>query len=121
MAGAVDDPAAWNQVFNIGADQPLALNDLAAARRGAMGVEPAIAHLPARHEVLHAHSSHDKIARVFGDRSTTSLDDGLRRWRRGCGPTAPGRRRRSRRSRSSGTCQRHGAGDNVREATVCRN
>ena len=42
-----------------------------------MGVEPRIIHLPPRHEVQHAHSSHDKIARVFGDRATTPLDDGF--------------------------------------------
>ena len=37
------------------------LNDLAARVAAAMGVAPAIAHLPARHEVLHAHSSHAKM------------------------------------------------------------
>ena len=44
----------------------------------AMGVAPEIEYLPARHEVLHAHSSHDKIARVLGHRPATPLDDGLR-------------------------------------------
>jgi UDP-glucose 4-epimerase len=77
MVRAIDEPAAWNQIFNVGADDPWTLNDLAARVAAAMGVEPAIAYLPARHEVLHAHSSHDKIARVLGHHSTTSLDDGL--------------------------------------------
>ena len=77
MVRAIDEPAAWNQIFNVGADDPWTLNDLAARVAAAMGVEPAIAYLPARHEVLHAHSSHDKIARVLDHRSTTSLDDGL--------------------------------------------
>ena len=44
----------------------------------AMGVEPRIAYLEARQEVRHAHSSHDNVRRVFGDRPHTTLDDGLR-------------------------------------------
>ena len=78
MAAAIDQPSAWNQVFNVGADQPWPLNDLAGRVAAAMGVAPRIVHLPARHEVHNAHSSHDKIQRVFGHREPTSLDDGLR-------------------------------------------
>ena len=77
IAEAIDVPAAWNQVFNIGADRPYSLNELADAIARAMGVAPHVMHLPARHEVQHAHSSHEKIRRVFGDRPTTSLRDGL--------------------------------------------
>jgi UDP-glucose 4-epimerase len=77
MAAAIDEPRAWNQVFNVGADQPWTLNELAGRVAVAMGVPPCITHLPARHEVHDAHSSHDKIQRVFGLRGTTSLDDGL--------------------------------------------
>jgi UDP-glucose 4-epimerase len=78
MAAAVDEPRAWNHVFNVGADQPWPLNELAERVAAAMGVRPRIAHLPARHEVHNAHSSHDKIRHVLGHRETTSLDDGLR-------------------------------------------
>jgi UDP-glucose 4-epimerase len=78
IAGAIDEPRAWNEVFNVGADQPFTLNELARSVAAAMGVEPRVEHLPARHEVRHAHSSHDKIQRVFGRRNTTPLDDGLR-------------------------------------------
>jgi UDP-glucose 4-epimerase len=78
MAAAIDHPAAWNQVFNVGADEPFTLNELARRVAAAMGVEPRITHLPARQEVHHAHSSHDKIGRVFGRRGSTPLDDGLR-------------------------------------------
>jgi UDP-glucose 4-epimerase len=34
-------------------------------------------HLPRRHEVLHAYSSHTKVRRVFGERKLTTLDEGL--------------------------------------------
>jgi UDP-glucose 4-epimerase len=77
MAAAIDEPRAWNQVFNVGADQPWPLNDLAARVAAAMGVAPRITHLPARHEVHDAHSSHEKIRRVFGHHAATPLDEGL--------------------------------------------
>jgi UDP-glucose 4-epimerase len=79
MAEAMEVPGAWNQVFNIGADQPYALNELAGAVARAMGVPPEIRYLEARQEVVHAHSSHDKLRRTFGDHPHTSLDDGLAR------------------------------------------
>jgi UDP-glucose 4-epimerase len=78
LAEAIDVPAAWNEVFNVGADRPYSLNELAAAVAAAMGVEPCVQHLEARHEVAHAHASHDKIVRVFGTRGPTPLDEGLR-------------------------------------------
>ncbi len=78
MAEAIDVPAAWNQTFNIGADAPWCLNDLAHAVAHAMGVDSRIIHLPARQEVQHAYSSHDKLREIFGVRPSTALEDGLR-------------------------------------------
>lgn len=94
MAEAIDLPAAWNQTFNIGADQPWCLNDLAHAVAHAMDVEPHIVHLPPRQEVRHAYSSHEKLHQAFGTRSSTTLEDGLRSmatWVRehGARPSAP--------------------------------
>lgn len=77
MAETLDIPSAWNQVFNIGADEPYRLNDLAHGVARAMGVAPEIRYVAARQEVMHAHSSHEKLRRVFGDRPHTPLDDGL--------------------------------------------
>jgi UDP-glucose 4-epimerase len=79
IAEAVEIPTAYNQVFNVGADQPFSVNELAACVAKSMGVEPDIVHLPARNEVLNAYSSHEKIQRTFGNRKLVSLDDGLRR------------------------------------------
>ncbi len=78
IAESIERPQAWNQVFNVGADDPYALNDLAREVARAMGVEPKIEHLPARQEVVHAHSSHAKLRAVFGERRHTALADGLR-------------------------------------------
>jgi UDP-glucose 4-epimerase len=77
MVAALDTPAAFNQVFNIGADQPYTVNELAEAVARAMGVDPCIAHVPARNEVISAYSSHEKVCRVFGERRLHTLDEGL--------------------------------------------
>ena len=79
LAEAIDTPAAYNQIFNIGADQPYTVNELAEAVACAMGVAPNILRTPARNEVVSAYSSHEKLARVFGERQTFSLEDGLQR------------------------------------------
>lgn len=77
MVDALETPAAYNQIFNVGADQPYTVNALAAAVARAMGVEPQIRHLPARNEVVNAYSSHAKVERVFGARRRHDLDEGL--------------------------------------------
>jgi UDP-glucose 4-epimerase len=77
IAESIEVPAAYNQLFNIGADQPYSVNELAACVARAMGVEPQIAHLPPRNEVMNAYSSHAKLRKVFGARKLFSLDEGL--------------------------------------------
>ena len=79
MADAIAVPEARNEVFNIGADRPCSLNELACAVAAAMGVAPDVVHLPRRLEVQHAYAAHDKLRRVFGVRPETSLDEGLAR------------------------------------------
>ena len=79
MADCIETPAAWNQVFNIGADTPYTVNALARAVAQAMGVAPAIEYLPARQEVLNAWSSHAAVRRVFGERPQHTLEEGLAR------------------------------------------
>ena len=79
MADAIACEAAWNQVFNIGADQPCTLNELARAVSRVMGFDTGTLHLPARQEVLHAHSTHDKVRRILGVRTGTTLEAGLQR------------------------------------------
>jgi UDP-glucose 4-epimerase len=79
MADAISVPAAYNEIFNIGADQPCTVNDLAQSVARAMGVTPNIMHLPARNEVQFAYSSHEKIRRVFGERRLYALEEGLMR------------------------------------------
>jgi len=82
IAEAVDVPAARNQVFNLGADQPYSIADLALAVAHAMGVAPAVAYLPQRNEVVHTYSAHHRVREVFGDRPTHDLEAGLERMAR---------------------------------------
>jgi UDP-glucose 4-epimerase len=77
IAKAIEEPAAYNQIFNIGADQPYTVNELAAAVAKAMDVEPNVIYLPARNEVLNAYSSHEKVRNVFGQKKLHTLEDGL--------------------------------------------
>jgi UDP-glucose 4-epimerase len=79
LAASVNVPEAYNQIFNVGADQPYSVNELAACVAQAMGVEPNIIHLPTRNEVLNAYSAHEKEQRIFGVRQLVSLEDGVHR------------------------------------------
>ena len=79
IAGSVDRPEAYNQVFNVGADQPHTVNHLARLICQEMGAEFRPQYQPARVEVKHAYSSHEKVRRVFGYQPRYSLEEGIRR------------------------------------------
>jgi UDP-glucose 4-epimerase len=57
----------YNQIINIGADQPYTILELAHVVADAMGVQPNIVHLDPRNEVDQAFSSHEKAKIYFGD------------------------------------------------------
>lgn len=78
IARSVDIPAARNQVFNVGADVPYAVNDLAAIVVEAMGGKCKVVHLDARSEVKIAFSDHSKSQRIFGNKPETTLRAGIR-------------------------------------------
>lgn len=89
IASSITVPGARNQIFNIGADTPYSVNELAREVARAMGVEAQIRYLPERKEVKHAYCSHEKVARVFGYRARVTLQDGLARmaaWAKRVGP-----------------------------------
>jgi UDP-glucose 4-epimerase len=92
IAHSIEVPAARNQTFNVGADTPTTVSDLARMVAAAMGQPARVEHLPARHEVVHAVADHSKVERIFGHRAKWSLRDGLQRmadWARGVGPRPP--------------------------------
>jgi UDP-glucose 4-epimerase len=93
IARSIDVPEAANEVFNIGADTPHTVLDLARSVARAFEVdEPEIDFLPARNEVVHAFSDHAKLHRVFGEQTAVPLEEGLRRmagWARETGVREP--------------------------------
>jgi len=80
IAASVGRPVAYNQVYNVGADRPYSVADLANVVARAMGVAPEIRKLEARNEVVHAYSAHDKVQAAFGDLiKNVSLEEGVNR------------------------------------------
>jgi UDP-glucose 4-epimerase len=80
IAASIARPACYNQVFNVGADKPYSVAELAQVVAKAMGAEPQIRNLEARNEVVHAYSAHEKVGRYFGDLITNvSLEAGVSR------------------------------------------
>lgn len=71
------EPLARNEIFNVGADQPTPVRELAEQVCNVLGCECRLDFQPPRHEVQHAFSSHDKVRKVFGDIPPTSLREGL--------------------------------------------
>ena len=81
--------AARGQIFNVGADVPCTVNELARTVCELMGVpdHPILRH-EARNEVKHAYSDHARVKKVFGDAPATDLRTGLERmiqWARKVG------------------------------------
>src|SRR4051812_5977890 len=79
IAKCVDVREAYNEIFNIGADKPYSVNELAQVVSKEFGVEANINYLSARNEVMHAYSSHAKAHKVFGASTGIDLAEGIRR------------------------------------------
>jgi len=77
IASSVDIPTARNQVFNLGADEPYTINELARIVMEEMGSKCEIIHLDPRNEVKVAFSDHSKALQVFGKHSQTTLQNGI--------------------------------------------
>ncbi len=80
IARALERPRSYNQVFNVGADRPYSVLEVAQVTARAMGVKPEIVHLEARHEAAHAFASQDRVREVFGDLiKNMPLEEGIAR------------------------------------------
>ncbi len=71
-----------NETFNVGADTPYTILDLANEVARAFEVEPQVEHLPARNEVVHAFSDHSKVREVFDPPEPVALGEGIDRMAR---------------------------------------
>ena len=72
-------PESANETYNIGADRPYEILELAAEIADALGVEPRLEHEPARNEVVHAYSDHTKVREAFDPPEAVDLRTGIRR------------------------------------------
>jgi UDP-glucose 4-epimerase len=88
IARSVTEPGAMNEIFNVGADTPYSVNQLAREVAHVMDAQPEIRHLPPRNEVVDAYASHEKALRVLGAGARIPLAEGLKRmadWARRTG------------------------------------
>ena len=79
IAHSIECAAAYNEVFNVGADEPYSVNQLAGEVCKVMKVDFRPDYLQARNEVQNAYASHGKADRILGSKPRHSLNDGLER------------------------------------------
>jgi len=78
IAAAIDRPGSHNKTFNVGGGIKYTVNMLAERVAQAMGIEPKVEHLPARHETMIAYSDRAVLLEQFGDLvRPVPLSDGL--------------------------------------------
>ncbi len=78
IAASIERPGTWNRTFNIGGDRVMSVMRLLRTVADAAGIEDAeIELLPARNEVVHAHSDHSAVKEWFADLAETpeSIED----------------------------------------------
>lgn len=78
MASSIENTDAYGQVFNIGADIPYSVNELASKVLKVMNKNSGITYLDARNEVVHAYSSHEKFKNYFPGFESHTLEYGLK-------------------------------------------
>lgn len=89
IARSIRTPAAYNRIFNIGADTPCTVAELLDVVTSQMGARPEVVNLEARNEVRHAVSDHTLVRSIFELSEPLSLEEGIARmarWARQAGP-----------------------------------
>jgi len=79
IANSIKFKNAYNQIFNVGADGPCTINQLAENVKKAMNSKVKIKHLKQRFEVTHAYPSHEKANKIFGRKKSIPFEKGLKR------------------------------------------
>ena len=81
IANSINIPAAYNEVFNIGADKNYTVKELAYTIMDVLKLKSELRFLPARNEVMDAYSDHSKAKKIFSinENTFTSLKNGIAR------------------------------------------
>ncbi|KAF0284733.1 NAD-dependent epimerase/dehydratase family protein [Spiribacter roseus] len=79
IADCVNNSGAENETFNIGADTPYTVLELAGEVAKALDKRCDVKYLDARNEVVHAFSDHAKLRNIFNVAESISLDAGIKR------------------------------------------
>ena len=79
IARSIENPDAYNETFNIGADNAYSVNELAEIVQKQMDTRTGVIHVDARDEVIHAFCDHSRARRVLGYRAQVDLNEGVRR------------------------------------------
>ncbi len=79
IARSIEVRDAYNQIFNVGADEPMSVNRLAEEVSRAMGVKPNLRYAQEREEVKDAYCSHRKINEVLNFMPRYDISQGLKR------------------------------------------
>lgn len=91
IASSVHNTHAYQQVFNIGADEPYTINTVAQLVAESLGISAPVRHCEPREEVYEAYSDHSKVRQYFSMGGDTSLTEGLAAmaaWAKTCSPRA---------------------------------
>ena len=89
IARSVDIPETSCEIFNVGSDKHVSVNELADLVMTAMEKEVSVKYLREREEVKHAYCTHEKFQEAFGSTSQVALPEGLGRmaaWAKSVGP-----------------------------------
>ena len=79
IARSIKIREAYGQIFNVGADVPYTVNELARQVARVFGVEPKLTYLDRRNEVEIAYSDHSKAKKILAAEPKTSLEVGLKK------------------------------------------
>lgn len=91
IASSIHNTRAYQQVFNVGADEPHTINTVARLVAKSLGISAPSRHCEPRKEVYEAYSDHSKVRQYFKMGADTSLVEGLAAmatWAKICSPRA---------------------------------
>ncbi|MBF0489457.1 MAG: NAD-dependent epimerase/dehydratase family protein [Candidatus Omnitrophica bacterium] len=77
IAKSIESPACYGETFNVGADQPYTVNQLAQTVNKVMKSKTKIRHVEERNEVKHAYADHSKVKKFFNPQQSVPLEEGV--------------------------------------------